>query len=94
MSERSFAVWSVGLSFVFAIVVPEPDGQKPSQAPAGMAAHLPPREAAPLTLPQPVAAPARVQALAPPSAPYALERASAVQPAPNRPLLWAVHAAP
>ncbi|MGZ8320262.1 MAG: hypothetical protein ACXWVD_14270 [Telluria sp.] len=93
MSERSFAVWSVGLAFVFAIVVPEPGGRKPLQA-EGNVAVQPPLEAAPLTLPQPLAPPARVQALAPPSVPYALERASAVQPAQSRPQLWAVHAAP
>lgn len=32
MSERSFAVWSVGLALVFGAVVPEPGKQQPELA--------------------------------------------------------------
>ncbi|RJG27468.1 hypothetical protein [Massilia cavernae] len=94
MSERSFAVWSVGLALVFAIVVPEP-GQ--SHAPVVELTLNQPAmtlESPPAVALAPPAVSARAQAQAPRAAPYTVERAAGVQPETRKPILWAVHARP
>jgi hypothetical protein len=86
MSERSFALWSVGLALVFGIVVPEP-GSPRAESAAGVAVAQPP------------ASPDRPKVLEPlQAAPFAVSHAGGhAAPAKARAapaLLWAVNRAP
>lgn len=95
MSERSFAVWSVGLALVFAVVVPEPGRKTPPTTPAEITLEQPAitLDEPAMAIPPPAAAPVRVSALAPP-AQFTVERAPGVEPERRKPILWAVHATP
>ena len=82
MSERSFALWSVGLALVFGIVVPEP-GSPRAESAAGVAVAQPP---APKDQPK-VIAPLQ-------GAPFAVSHAAPAAARAAPALLWAVNHAP
>lgn len=83
MSERSFAIWSVGLALVFGAVVPEPGKPQSDLA-----------EASNVSEPQPPAAPPQPSVLRPlQDVPLAANHAVSNKRAGTPAVLWAAHSA-
>lgn len=82
MSERSFAIWSVGMALVFAAVVPEPGKPQPELA-----------ETTGVTVTQPAAEQAQPSVLRPlEDVPLAVNHAVGNK-SPTSAVLWAAHSA-